>query len=96
MRPREDRRKKSNNELIHNARRPVGVFHALAISRGNSLLKSRWIQDFLEFYGRNLFKAESSATCGTSAAPLSSLRALYCLRRDSQNKRSLWGIKVTV
>jgi hypothetical protein len=45
----------------------VGVFHALAISRGNSLLKSRWIQDFLEFYGRNLFKAESSATCGTSA-----------------------------
>ena len=43
----------------------MGVFHALAISRGNSLLKSHWIQDFLEFYGRNLFKAESSATCGT-------------------------------
>lgn len=49
--------------------RPVGVFHALAISRGNSLLKSRWIQDFLEFYGRNLFKAESSATCGVFQLP---------------------------
>jgi hypothetical protein len=28
------------------------------------VLKSHWISSFLEFYGRNLFQAESSATCG--------------------------------
>jgi arginine decarboxylase len=28
------------------------------------VFKSRWIQDFGEFYGRNLFLAETSATTG--------------------------------
>lgn len=46
------------------SRRPMGVFHAMPISRGNSVFKSRWIQDFGEFYGRNLFLAETSATTG--------------------------------
>ncbi len=46
------------------SRRPTGVFHAMPISRGNSVFKSRWIQDFGEFYGRNLFLAETSATTG--------------------------------
>ncbi|CBZ52160.1 putative lysine decarboxylase [Neospora caninum Liverpool] len=46
------------------AERPIGVFHALAISRGNSVRRSKWIQGLIEFYGVNLFKAESSATCG--------------------------------
>eukprot|EP00123_Amoebidium_parasiticum_P014050 comp22298_c0_seq1/m.33086 comp22298_c0_seq1/g.33086 ORF comp22298_c0_seq1/g.33086 comp22298_c0_seq1/m.33086 type:complete len:979 (-) comp22298_c0_seq1:738-3674(-) len=50
--------------VVEYSQRPVGVFHALAISRGNSLLKSTWIQDLFEFYGRNIFKAESSSTCG--------------------------------
>eukprot|EP00916_Digyalum_oweni_P021971 GHVL01036415.1.p1 GENE.GHVL01036415.1~~GHVL01036415.1.p1 ORF type:complete len:852 (+),score=135.32 GHVL01036415.1:468-3023(+) len=50
--------------LVEYSRRPIGVFHALAISRGGSLLKSRWIGDFIGFYGRNLFLAESSSTCG--------------------------------
>ncbi len=35
-----------------------------AHQRGNSVFKSRWIQDFGEFYGRNLFLAETSATTG--------------------------------
>lgn len=50
--------------LRHYSERPIGVFHALAISRGNSVRLSRWIQDLRDFYGTNLFKAESSATCG--------------------------------
>ncbi len=29
----------------------IGVFHALAISRGSSLLKSHWLGDFADFYG---------------------------------------------
>lgn len=46
------------------SKRPMGVFHAMPISRGNSVFRSRWIQDFGEFYGRNLFLAETSATTG--------------------------------
>lgn len=46
------------------SKRPTGVFHAMPVSRGNSVFKSRWIQDLGEFYGRNLFLAETSATTG--------------------------------
>lgn len=46
------------------SKKPMGVFHAMPISRGNSVFKSRWIRDFGEFYGRNLFLAETSATTG--------------------------------
>ncbi len=46
------------------SQKPTGVFHAMPISRGNSVFKSRWITDFGEFYGRNLFLAETSATTG--------------------------------
>ncbi|MBS1568238.1 MAG: ornithine decarboxylase, partial [Bacteroidetes bacterium] len=48
--------------LVDYSRRPMGVFHAMPISRGNSVFKSRWIQDFGAFYGRNLFMAETSST----------------------------------
>lgn len=46
------------------SQRPTGVFHAMPISRGNSVFKSNWIDDFGEFYGRNLFLAETSSTTG--------------------------------
>ncbi len=46
------------------SQKPMGVFHAMPISRGNSVFKSRWIQDLGDFYGRNLFLAETSATTG--------------------------------
>ncbi len=46
------------------SQKPTGVFHAMPISRGNSVFKSRWIKDFGEFYGRNMFLAETSATTG--------------------------------
>ncbi len=46
------------------SQKPTGVFHAMPISRGNSVFKSHWISDFGEFYGRNVFLAETSATTG--------------------------------
>jgi arginine decarboxylase len=46
------------------ARRPIGTFHALPVARGKSIFKSNWIRDMGEFYGANLFMAESSATTG--------------------------------
>jgi hypothetical protein len=44
------------------AARPIATFHALPIARGKSIMKSNWISDMGEFYGLNLFLAESSAT----------------------------------
>ncbi len=46
------------------SKQPTGVFHALPISRGKSIAKSHWIQDMGEFYGPNIFLAETSATSG--------------------------------
>jgi arginine decarboxylase len=46
------------------SRQPTGVFHALPISRGKSIARSHWIQDMGEFYGANIFLAETSATSG--------------------------------
>lgn len=50
--------------LMEYSQKPTGVFHAMPISRGNSVFKSRWIRDFGDFYGRNMFLAETSATTG--------------------------------
>ena len=46
------------------AERPIATFHALPIARGKSIFTSNWISDMGEFYGPNLFLAESSATTG--------------------------------
>lgn len=46
------------------SKQPTGVFHAMPISRGKSIIKSHWIQDMGEFYGINTFLAETSATSG--------------------------------
>ena len=50
--------------LTEYSKRPISVFHAMPISRGNSVFKSRWITDFGDFYGRNVFLAETSSTNG--------------------------------
>jgi arginine decarboxylase len=50
--------------LVAYSKKPMSIFHAMPISRGNSVYKSRWIQDFGTFYGRNLFLAETSSTIG--------------------------------
>ena len=44
--------------------RPTGVFHALPISHGKSIVNSHWIRDMIDFYGLDIFLAETSATCG--------------------------------
>jgi arginine decarboxylase len=46
------------------AQRPIGTFHALPVARGKSVFRSNWIRDMAQFYGTNLFLAESSATTG--------------------------------
>ena len=50
------------DNLKRYAQRPIGTFHALPVARGKSIFKSNWIRDMGEFYGANLFLAESSAT----------------------------------
>ncbi len=44
--------------------RPTGAFHALPVSHGNSIVQSNWIRDMVDFYGLDIFLAETSATCG--------------------------------
>lgn len=44
--------------------KPTGVFHALPIARGKSMSSGHWAKDLLEFYGPNIFMAETSATSG--------------------------------
>ncbi|MFS8974169.1 beta-eliminating lyase-related protein [Cupriavidus necator] len=46
------------------SKQPTGVFHALPLARGKSIMNSHWIQDMAQFYGLNLFMAETSATSG--------------------------------
>jgi arginine decarboxylase len=50
--------------LVEYSQKPTSVFHAMPISRGNSVFKSFWIREMGDFYGRNLFLAETSATTG--------------------------------
>jgi arginine decarboxylase len=46
------------------SRQPKSVFHALPLSRGASVKNSPWIHDMLDFYGKNIFLAETSSTQG--------------------------------
>ncbi len=52
------------NALRSYSHRPTGVFHALPISHGKSIVNSHWIRDMVDFYGLEIFLAETSATCG--------------------------------
>ena len=52
------------SNLKRYAQRPMGTFHALPVARGKSVFRSNWIRDMGQFYGTNLFLAESSATTG--------------------------------
>ena len=58
------------------ARRPVGVFHALPVARGGSVVASKWIRDLADFYGLNLLLAETSATSGGLDSLLAPVRTL--------------------
>jgi arginine decarboxylase len=50
--------------LRHYSHQPTGVFHALPIAQGNSIISSHWINDLIGFYGLDIFLAETSATGG--------------------------------
>ena len=50
------------NALIAYSQKPKTVFHALPISQGLSIRNSLWTKDFFEFYGNNIFDAETSST----------------------------------
>jgi len=74
------------------ADRPIGNFHALPIARGNSLFNSRWVRDMVDFYGRNIFLAETSATSGG----LDSLLAPHGTLKQAQDKAArTWGAQRT-
>jgi arginine decarboxylase len=45
-------------------RQTKSVFHALPLSRGASVKDSPWIHDMLDYYGDNIFLAETSSTQG--------------------------------
>lgn len=42
----------------------IESFHALPIAQGRSLLGSQWMAELVDFFGTNVFMAESSATSG--------------------------------
>ena len=74
--------------LKNYAAAPIGNFHALPVARGNSILNSKWIGDMIEFYGLNIFLAETSATSGG----LDSLNAPTGTLKEAQEKASkAWG-----
>jgi arginine decarboxylase len=80
------------NALKANADAPIGNFHALPIARGNSIFNSRWIRDMAEFYGPNIFMAETSSTTGG----LDSLLAPTGTIKEAQDKAArTWGSQRT-
>ncbi|MFT5980196.1 MAG: arginine decarboxylase [Flavobacteriales bacterium] len=76
--------------LMEYSKKPTGVFHAMPISRGGSVFKSHWIRDFGDFYGRNLFLAETSATTGgldSLLQPTGPLKKAQELARDAYGSK---------
>src|SRR3970282_1097564 len=46
------------------SKRPTGVFHALPVARAKAITQGHWVRDMAQFYGVNIFLAETSATSG--------------------------------
>ncbi len=67
------------------AAEPMGQFHALPVARGGSIFNSRSLRDMGEFYGRNIFMAETSSTSGG----LDSLLDPHGTIRSAMNKASV-------
>ena len=74
------------------SKKPTGIFHAMPISRGNSVFKSRWINDFGNFYGRNMFLAETSSTTGGLD---SLLQPTGSLKKAQQKASDAYGSRKT-
>jgi len=52
------------NALCSYSRKPKVNFHALPISQCQSLQNSVWMEDVIDFYGSEIFNAETSSTMG--------------------------------
>ncbi|WP_217997072.1 aminotransferase class I/II-fold pyridoxal phosphate-dependent enzyme [Kineosphaera limosa] len=74
------------------AKSPVGQFHALPVARGASIFNSRTLRDMGQFYGRNIFMAETSSTSGG----LDSLLAPHGTLKEAMDKASeTWNSDAT-
>lgn len=83
------------NAVQHYSRKPACVFHALPISRGGSVVNSRWIKDMGEFYGLNLLHAETSATSGgldSLLDPVGSLKKAQALAARAFGARKTYFV----
>ena len=81
--------------LVEYSQKPTGVFHAMPISRGNSVFKSRWINDFGDFYGRNMFLAETSATTGgldSLLQPTGPIKKAQEMARDAYGSQNTYFV----
>jgi arginine decarboxylase len=75
--------------------RPTGVFHALPISQGKSIVNSHWIKDMVGFYGLDVFMAETSATCGgldSLLEPTGPLREAQQLASEAYGSRRTYFV----
>ena len=75
--------------------RPTGVFHALPISQGKSIVNSHWIKDMVGFYGLDVFMAETSATCGgldSLLEPTGPLREAQQLAAEAYGSRQTFFV----
>ena len=75
--------------------RPTGVFHALPISQGKSIINSHWIKDMIGFYGLDVFMAETSSTCGgldSLLEPTGPLRDAQQLAAEAYGSRSTYFV----
>jgi arginine decarboxylase len=74
---------------------PTGVFHALPISRGKSVVNSHWIKEMIDFYGLDIFLAETSATCGgldSLLEPTGPLRDAQALAAETYGARQSYFV----
>ena len=75
--------------------RPTGVFHALPISQGKSIVNSHWIKDMVGFYGLDVFMAETSSTCGgldSLLEPTGPLREAQQLAAEAYGSRRTYCV----
>ena len=77
------------------SQRPTGVFHALPISQGKSIVNSHWIRDMVGFYGLDIFLAETSATTGgldSLLEPIGPLRESQQLASETFGSRQTYFV----
>ena len=77
------------------SQRPTGVFHALPISQGKSIVNSHWIRDMVGFYGLDIFLAETSATTGGGGAhrePTGPLRPAQPMAAEAGGSRQTYFV----